>query len=135
MACTSESRMTPTAKLIGMHRWFLIFLLALLPVQWTWAAVSSYCQHESTPVRQHIGHHVDKHSGAQSDADSASTAEASSVENDCGVCHANCAVALQSALPALNPNSTPRWMDAHSTWHSTQYRDAPDRPRWISLAS
>ena len=127
--------MTPTAKLAAMRRGLLIFLLALLPLQLTWAAVSTYCQHESSSSGQHLGHHVHKHSYEQSGSDSTSSAERLTVENDCGVCHANCTVALQSSMPPLNRSVSPRWFDADPALFSTSYHDTPDRPRWISLAS
>ena len=38
-----------------MRRWFAIALLVLLPFQFTWAAVASYCGHESDAQAQHFG--------------------------------------------------------------------------------
>ena len=44
-----------------MRRWIAIFIL-ILPLQFSWAAVASYCQHESEPAKtEHIGHHEHKH--------------------------------------------------------------------------
>jgi hypothetical protein len=40
-----------------MRRYLIIFLLLLLPFQFSWAAVASYCQHETESSTQHIGHH------------------------------------------------------------------------------
>ncbi|MDT7838492.1 hypothetical protein [Aquabacterium sp. OR-4] len=44
-----------------MRRWFAILLLALLPLQFSWAAVAAYCSHEATPQGPHIGHHEHHH--------------------------------------------------------------------------
>ena len=42
----------------------LIWLIAFLPIQMTWAAVSVYCtHHEDDKAAQHFGHHGDEHEG------------------------------------------------------------------------
>jgi len=39
-------------------RIFAILILVLLPLQWSYAAVASYCGHEKLPKGQgHLGHH------------------------------------------------------------------------------
>jgi hypothetical protein len=41
-----------------MRRLIAIFVLAFLPLQWSYAAVASYCEHEQAPKgQQHLGHH------------------------------------------------------------------------------
>ena len=45
-----------------MKRIFAILLMLLLPLQWSYAAVADYCQHEEVVAAQdHIGHHAHKH--------------------------------------------------------------------------
>lgn len=46
-----------------MRRWFLIFLLFLLPFQLSWAASAAYCQHERDTQPEHWGHHQDEPRG------------------------------------------------------------------------
>jgi hypothetical protein len=46
-----------------MRRWLAILMLALLPLQFGWAAVAVYCGHESDPQAQHLGHHEHQHTG------------------------------------------------------------------------
>jgi hypothetical protein len=45
-----------------MRRLVLIFMMFLLPLQWSWAAAASVCEHEGDTT--HFGHHEHKHSGA-----------------------------------------------------------------------
>lgn len=41
-----------------MTRFFAILILVLLPLQWSYAAVASYCKHETLRDGQgHLGHH------------------------------------------------------------------------------
>ena len=45
-----------------MKRFFAILLMLMLPLQWSYAAVAEYCQHEEGVIAQnHIGHHVHEH--------------------------------------------------------------------------
>ena len=44
-----------------MRRWLALFLLCLLPLQVSWAAVADYCSHEHGSATQHFGHHDDEH--------------------------------------------------------------------------
>jgi hypothetical protein len=47
-----------------MRRLILILLLTVMPLQWSWAAIASFCQHEAGRAEQHLGHHVHEHAGA-----------------------------------------------------------------------
>jgi hypothetical protein len=86
----------------GMRRLFATILLLLLPLQWSAAAVMSYCQHEADPsAQQHIGHHDHEHHEqpiTQSDSEKDQT-----VHLDCGLCLAHVAFidhgVARAALP------------------------------------
>jgi hypothetical protein len=67
-----------------MKRFVLLLLLAVLPLQMTWAMVTSYCQHEEGKAAQHFGHHEHKHQGAAVKKDNKKQISA---DNDCGYCH------------------------------------------------
>ncbi|NCV41106.1 MAG: hypothetical protein EBW11_11190 [Betaproteobacteria bacterium] len=43
-----------------MRKFLAIFLLVLLPLQFSWAAVAGYCQHEAGVTANHPGHHLAK---------------------------------------------------------------------------
>ena len=121
------------AKLRKMRRWLLVFLLVLLPLQLTWAAVSTYCQHESKSSIRHIGHHIHKHAGSLSGGDGVDSSEVGSLENDCGVCHANCSVAFHSPSQTLRLNAEPVRIVVKATLYLASYQDLPERPQWVSL--
>jgi len=82
-----------------MKRYLLIFLLFLLPLQFTWAAAASYCAHEETSSAPHFGHHVHKHDKAE-DSDKGKT-QTIKADTDCDYCHHVPASAIVPATPAL----------------------------------
>ncbi len=76
-----------------MRRLVLVFMMMLLPLQWSWAAAASVCQHEANGA--HFGHHEHKRDNC-SQADVPDTAEKSDQNSDdpslgkhpdCQVCH------------------------------------------------
>lgn len=121
---------------VVMRRWLLIFLVALLPMQFSWAAAASYGHHERVAdAAQHLGHHEHQRDAAAVSADTAdaglnSTATSGVAEADCGTCHAGCCTALvQSDLLLLAelPSET------HGTIAlrlSSQPASLPERPNW-----
>lgn len=105
-----------------MRRWLVFFLLAVLPLQFSWAAVAGYCQHEKVAARiAHFGHHEHDHEAAlhaahadgadhgdgqapAADHDHAAHAKKAplAMDDDCGSCHQGCSqpvpMQAQSAL-------------------------------------
>jgi hypothetical protein len=118
----------------AMRRWFSIFLLALLPLQLSWAAVSVYCQHETGAAAQHFGHHEHQHHADDDSKDNNGSKTLGAVDSDCPVCHAGCATALYEspAMPVMYSAS-----DMHSGPQlllSTLPPSLPERPNWAYLA-
>jgi DUF2946 family protein len=77
-----------------MRRWLAIFLLLVLPLQFTWAAAATYCQHEDAATRGgHFGHHQHQHKGSAVKAVHAQDHKSPDghaklvVDDDCGYCH------------------------------------------------
>ena len=58
-----------------MRRLVLLFLMLVLPLQWSWAAVASVCQHETGSAAQHLGHHAHEHTAVLDDTRADSTAD------------------------------------------------------------
>ncbi len=123
-----------------MRRWLLIFLVVLLPMQLSWAAVASYCQHESSTATttQHVGHHEHQHEAEAASANnsdkSTHPSSAGAVDVDCGTCHAGCCTAmLQSPIPVMAklPSET---HSATAVCLSSQPASLPERPNWAHLA-
>ncbi len=128
-----------------MRRILAIVLLALLPFQFTWAAVASYCGHETQAAVKHFGHHEHEHHAdvggdAEPDADLAANADVQgdkapgAMDLDCGHCHGTCSamLTLPSALPGLLSAAHPSAIleEAESAYALTR----PERPQWLPLA-
>jgi len=71
-----------------MRRSLLIFLMFLLPLQWSWAAAANVCAHESDAQSWHFGHHEHKHAAASAASElTKADGLAAGCHSDCGVCH------------------------------------------------
>jgi len=125
---------THPARMPTMRRWLPILLLALLPLQLSWAAVSVYCQHETGAAAQHLGHHEHQHhADAKAKSDSKATTQGA-IDADCPTCHAGCATALHEspAMPVMYSAS-----DVHTGQRfllSAPPPTLPERPNWARLA-
>ena len=121
-----------------MRRWLALLLLALLPLQFSWAAVAGYCGHEvAAGTGLHLGHHVHQHASSQADsADKTAGAKplTASVDLDCGPCH-GLSLGLQASWPAL---TAPRVGQAPAEALSPALRlvtpPPPERPQWAHPA-
>ena len=85
-----------------MRRWLLIFLLLVLPFQFSWAASAAYCQHERDAQPGHWGHH--EHAPDRSadgsridDAQKSPGTQPNAVLGDCAACHLGQAQHLPTA--------------------------------------
>ena len=122
-----------------MRRWFFVLLLVFMPLQFSWAALATYCEHESGAQTQHLGHHEHEHEHPQhADADApddATKAKASAVL-DVHDCHSHCQCMADLPLSATTP-----W--APSPRHATEWTGLrelahvlapPERPQWMGHA-
>jgi hypothetical protein len=71
-----------------MKRFFLILLLALLPLQFTFAAVSTYCADETVETTAHLGHHEHNTGKKINDLPKVNPVEKTATDADCHFCHA-----------------------------------------------
>jgi hypothetical protein len=122
------------------RRWFLLFMLIVLPLQFATAAAASYCRHESNATSKHYGHHEHEHqtpaegSGLKAPADDSSSGTAGSGDPDCEYCH------LAASYPLLQASSPTRAIVGHApatdsvASFGSRGPDALDRPNWNSLA-
>lgn len=96
-----------------MRRYLLIFMMCLLPLQWSWAAAASVCEHEQGAA--HFGHHEHLHSDdAHAGNASASANEALQPHPDCHTCH-GIGVAYLPALDAPYPPWAEGYLRAHGS--------------------
>ena len=117
-----------------MRRWLILFLLTVLPLQFSWAEAASYCAHETSGASaQHFGHH-EHHHAASAAADDAASANASGVDLDCGACHAGCALAIVGSVGAVPTLALPTFVQPHPLRMTAPPLSLPDRPNWARLA-
>lgn len=117
-----------------MRRCFAVVLLALLPLQFGWAAVAAYCGHESGAASQHVGHHQHVHADAATDGGGDATPPGG-FDFDCGHCHhGGCASLPVTAGGVAAPETaSPPAAPAGVRLRSALQRP-PERPQWAQLA-
>jgi len=123
------ARLVPAMNL---RRWICIVLLLVAPLQFTWGAVSVYCQHERGIAAKHVGHHVHQHdSSFGSDSSSGDPAKPASIDPDCAGCHANCTLTLPSgaAVDDVTASVRERLTEIPRQPSSAAY-PPPYRPQW-----
>jgi hypothetical protein len=115
-----------------MCRLFMIFLLVLMPLQLSWAAMASYCQHESGQAAKHFGHHAHKHVTSQTDVDDDSSSPLSGKPHaDCASCHLSpVGIVLPSSLTVAPQLASIPLQEPPSFPHSAFF-EGPERPQWI----
>ena len=126
-------------KIGDMRKLVAIFLLSLLSLQTSWAAVASYCQHEQGASARHLGHHDHQHQ-AQHQTHKADPANpihntalpgAITADADCGLCQAGFLTALMidPVLPVASFN-VGGLAEPVSLRPSSAPLDLPERPNW-----
>lgn len=118
-----------------MRKWLAVILLVFIPLQASWAAVASYCQHETGVAAKHFGHHDHQHKAADGKGAATDPAQIGSSDPDCAYCHAGCSPALPGEVACSSPI-------ARSSMDAADYRArlAPppfehlERPQWRVLA-
>lgn len=81
-----------------MRKWLAILLLVFVPLQLSWAAAASYCQHESGAAAKHFGHHDHQHKTADGKDVFPDPAKTTGGDPDCASCHAGCLSVLTSPV-------------------------------------
>jgi hypothetical protein len=125
-----------------MKRYLVIFLLVLLPLKLSWAAMVGYCQHETGVTANHPGHYNQNHGKNQNhehaSADHQEPAENASpsacMDHECATCHLGCSAALLSDLNTITATSSddrPLHLQATASQPSSE---RPERPQWPMLA-
>lgn len=118
-----------------MRSWRVLCLVLFLSLQFSWAAVAGYCQHQSDLAPAHFGHHEHEHGAAEAQAqvsaDVLDALAAPGVDADCVACHAACA----SALPWHFNLTQPPGASAAVAYHPVRWPAPPgqglDRPQWL----
>lgn len=91
-----------------MRRLILVFMMCLLPLQWSWAAAASLCSHEAGQ-EWHFGHHEHQHHASptlQCGGEEPGAAEQPGAHPDCQVCHG-----IGAACTATVTGMAQAWVD------------------------
>ena len=140
-----DARWNPVAtRLQLVHRIFAIVLLTFLPLQFSWAAVGSYCGHETQAGVEHFGHHDHQHHASSDRVELDANVDVTldivdgkapgALDLDCGHCHGTCSMMLNllSALPGALSTAPPiASLDGSGGAHAPT---RPERPQWLPLA-
>ena len=119
-----------------MRRLLCLFLLIWFPLQMSWAAVASYCQHESNPAAQrHFGHHEHIHldpqhgerPGDKAAKDKSGGVKKASADNDCTVCHMSAASPV-SETHTPEVASSREWFGHSIEGYASNIPAGPERP-------
>jgi hypothetical protein len=124
-----------------MRHWLCVLLLALLPFQFSWAAVTGYCTHESNTQVRHLGHHEHVHGDAAADATADAKANpgddgraSASIDPDCGHCHGLGVGLLMPWDAVAGPAQVRDGAPSTAPGRLLRVTAPPDRPQWLPLA-
>lgn len=108
-----------------MRRLVALLILIVIPLQWTYAAVADYCEHEAAPAaQQHVGHHAHEHVDDPGRPDSDVPTDGSR-DADCPACHHAAGGALPGVLDTSFASEGLRVVASAS--REVRHRD-PDTP-------
>ena len=120
-----------------MRRFLALFLLLLLPLQFSWAAVESYCEHEERAEAAQLAQHV-QHADADTAAAAADagTSMDTSVDTGCDSCHCHGHfTGISNRVRAVEPHpSSTRPTAALADTGGAHAPARPERPQWAALA-
>ena len=117
-----------------MKKYLAIFLLMLLPSQFSWAAFAGYCEHETAVSAKHQGQHSHDHASVDHQETGQHAEPSSCMDHDCAACHLGCAAALVNDLNTLTAavsDDHPLHLQVIASQH---LRERPERPKWPVLA-
>lgn len=119
-----------------MRRFLVLLVLCLLPVQISWAAVASYCGHESGDAAGHLGHHVDTYHASPLHAGEDDAGDP--LEKNTGSVHDHCHLSGFLGIPVaptLTTGLAARVMQFDvERRHASPLPDQPERPQWVAAA-
>jgi len=113
-----------------MKRLLLLLLTLLLPLQFSWAALSPYCGDEHETVAAHALH--DGHGGHHhADADAPDGSDAAP---DCGHCHGHLTPLPLAQAQAPRLRLPMLWLEDGAAATLARAGPRPERPQWAALA-
>lgn len=118
-----------------MRRWLSIFLLILLPHQFSWAAVVTYCEHESGTQAMHFGHHQHKHTQPAGESSEVTKGKSSGTLGG-AECHSHsqCSADLPVVPVMQMLVCTQPFTEWEVAVNVAPVLDRPERPQWVDHA-
>lgn len=120
-----------------MRKALVIFLLALLPVQFVWGSAAVYCQHEQGNEVSHFGHHIHKHQGKVTksvDSSADKSKLVSGEDADCVSCHLSCAPVVSDVRLRVLADEMTQAAPTVQRAYSRLLVASIDRPKWMDLS-
>ena len=115
-----------------MKKLFLILMLFLLPLQYTWAMVASYDIHGAQETQAHFGHH--EHQATEGHAEknkSDKNTQTAKIHDHFGFSHMSSCEVLSHDFPIFVSEAKQFSIQYLFTYHSPPNYQ-PERPNWIS---
>lgn len=117
-----------------MRKWLVMFLLVFLPLQVSWAAAASYCQHEAGASAKHFGHHAHQHKAADGKDASSDPAKTLGGDPDCASCHAGCLSVLPGNVKLASLIGSSMDVADYRERLTSPIPERLERPQWRYLA-
>lgn len=119
-----------------MKRLLIIFMLIVVPLQISWAAAASYCEHESNPKTVHFGHHEHQHVASAEEIKADVSKSAAAIDGDCTTCHLGgiAILTMPTPAPVFEAANSPVIIEGKSLLASSR-PSRPERPKWAVAAS
>lgn len=112
-----------------MRRLVLLLFLAILPIQFSWAAVTSYCRHEAGIASEHFGHHQHQHRAASDDAPKDQQAGSlGGADSDCSICHLNGAQTFARLTSSIVLSDGASSLIEYGCLYDSHIAAVPERP-------
>lgn len=116
----------------------LIFLLAVLPLQFAWGAAVTYCRHEQGAAVGHFGHHSHKHQ-AEAKGETQSVSADQKVnpladDPDCVAHHMGCVPPIGRSPPLLTAELSADLVFRDAIAEAASPPVSIERPKWSRAA-
>lgn len=115
-----------------MRRWLTLFLVLVLPLQFSWAAAGIACAHETGSAAHHFGHHVHQHKADAKPAKEKGKAEVSKsmADTDCPYCHVSVPTPVADIPFFEAPQADSATLPEPLSLRALLLEEAPERPNW-----
>ncbi len=117
-----------------MRKLIAILVICILPIQWSFAAVAEYCQHEvGVAAQNHLGHHAHEHVDKHVDESQEGKSKKSAMNDvDCPACCHSTGATIFTLSAATIPRNSAEPVTFH--FQRIPYR-SPDNPFRPPLAT